>query len=444
MLKVKSRFVFLIPAVAAIALQLFVLAQSSAGPGPSSATEQVAAERGAAASASGAGFAYFFDLAGDYEKIASATGEEAGQGTIPPGKAEEVASLRQSGFDGCILCGARYDRISGRLYAVMAPDPSHSQGVARNFKVIAIDLPQMKVSGSLPVSNAEPVVLVTPEGDRLLASYQADPAGANASSLRFALSIYSAPALKLVRTLRETSKISDFLAGGAEKGSFSDQAYFGPDGKTIYDRFSKIQLIGDKLGRATIDPSQTLAKSGDKRLEPFELVDARTKAISFAVGYADAAAGKTLVTLNAGRSGPEGMVVLNLDTLAVSAVVRAGLITVSTAHLTPDGGQILEEETELRHPPEAKPDEPQQALFKTGKLLLFNATTGEEIREIPASALSGFDSRLLCLTPGSGLAFFAQHGHLFGVNLVSGTVSQERTGSPLVFDRWTRCVAADR
>jgi hypothetical protein len=388
------------------------------------------------------GFAYFFDLTGDYEKIAVATGKEEAHGQIPAA-AKVVQPFQTSGFDGCVFCGARYDRRSGRLYAVMAKQASGSEDAANHFEVVAVGLPRMQTLARIDVSFADPVVLLAPLGNRLLASYQLN-AGNSGNQLSFGLSILDAPALKLLRTLRETTTIDAYTSGNGVKTNFSDQAYFGTDGKTIYDHFSRTTLDGDQLSKEIIDPVSVLVKSGDKSLEPFALVDLRTKAPTFDVTYIDSAAGKVLVALNAGRNSPQGLIVINLDSQTHSPVVKVAQTVVPASHLTPDGTQIVIEDSELRHPPGAKPDEPQQALFKTGRLIVFNGATGEKVREVAASEISGFDSRLVCFSPDGRAVFFAHQGHLFDVNLVAGTVSQESTNPAFVFNQWTQCVMADR
>jgi hypothetical protein len=424
-----------------VTLLSVALAQSSPAPSPAPLPKVSVAAPAVSASASGAAFVYFFDLTGDYERIALATGEEVAHGQIPAA-AGVVEPLQQSGFDGCIFCEARYDRNLGLLYAVIAKEARISDEGTKHFAIVALALPQMTTSASKSSGVAEPVVLLTPDGRRLLASYQLNSTDDKAKKMSFALSIYRAPTLKLLRTIHQTTTPAAYLAGAGVKAKLSEQAYFGPDGKTIYDQLSRSELVGYKITKGEIDPSELLAKSGDRLLEPFR--DPQTKAYSFAVSYADSAAGKALVAINAGKNAPQGVLTVDLDTRSLSPVIRVAQVTVSTAHLTPDGRQILIEEFELRHPAGAKPDEPQQAIFKTGKLLIFNAATGEKVREIVASDVSGFDSRLLCISPDGGLAFFAHTSHLFGVNLVAGTVSQVHTSPGFVFDRWTECVLADR
>jgi hypothetical protein len=141
---------------------------------------------------------------------------------------------------------------------------------------------------------------------------------------------------------------------------------------------------------------------------------------------------------------PRGLIVINLDSQTLSPVVKVAQAVVPASHLTPDGTEIVIEDSELRHPPGAKPDEPQQALFKTGRLIVFNEATGEKVREVAASEIAGFDSRLVCFSPDGRVGFFARQGHLFDVNLVAGTVSQDSTNPAFVFDQWTQCVMADR
>jgi hypothetical protein len=428
-----------------VALLSVVRAQSPAKPTLPADQGRPDAKQSLAASgaASAIKFAYFFDLTGDFEKIALATGEEVAHGQIPPAVGI-VDPFQQSGFDGCVFCGARYDGRLGRLYAVMAKEASTSEDDTKPFAIVALDLPQMKVAASVDIGMAQPVVLLTPDGQTLLASYQLSSKDAKSNELSFDLSVYSAPSLKLLQTIRESTTIAAYTGGAVIKAKLSEQAYFGADSKTIYDEFSKSELAGDKITREEINPSELLAKSQDKLLEPFRLVNPQTKASFFFVNYADSEAGKALVALNAGKNAPQAVLTIDLNTKSLSPAIGVAQVTVSTAHLTPDGKQILFENSELRHPTGAKPDEPQEAIFKTGTLLIFNTATGEKVREIKASDISGFDSHLVCISSDDRLAFFAHAGHLFGVDLVAGTVSRERTRPGFVFDQWTQCVLADR
>jgi hypothetical protein len=395
-------------------------------------------------SASGAVFAYFFDLTGDFDKIALATGEEAAHGQIPPAVGI-VEPFQPSGFDGCVFCGARYDRSLGRLYTVTARQARTSEDGTKHHQIAVLELPEMQAAGAIDMGKQAPsAILVRPDGKELLVSYQSELGNQKSNIMSFNLSFYSTPTLKLLRTIHETTTTDAYAAGAVVKAYFSEKAYFGPRGTTIYDQFDRTAFAGDKMSKDEVNPFELLAESGDKRLEPYRQTNLETKRSYFAVGYADSAAGKVLMALNAGKNAPQAVLTVDLDTHSLSPVIKVAQVTVDTAHLTPDGRQILFEESELRHPPGAKLDEPQQAIFRTGRLLIFNTATGEKVREIRSSEVKGFDSRLLCISPDDGLAFFAARGHLFGVNLVAGTVSQERTIPEFVFDRWTQCVLADR
>jgi len=415
------------------------LAQNPLQPSTKKQAETPPATRSAAATE----FAYFFNLTGDFEKISLVTGEEVAHGQVPPAVGV-VRPLQRSGFDGCVFCSARYDSHLGRLYAVMAKEARGSDDNTKNFKIFALDLPGMKTSASIEVGSDEPIELLTRDGHTLVTSYQSSSKDEKSNELSFGLSIYSAPSLKLLQTIRENIAISSYIGGAVIKTKLSEQAYFGEDGKTIYDQFSKSELEGNKITRGEINPSELLAKSGDKLLEPFRQVNPQTKTFFFDVDYCDSAAGKALVALNPGKNVAQGVMAVDLESKSLSPIIKLAQVTVSTAHLTPDGSQILIEDSELRHPAGAKPDEPQEAIFRTGKLSIFDTATGAKVREITASDLSGFDSRLICISPDGRLAFIAKGGHLFDVNLGGGTISQKRTSPGFFFDRWTQCLMADR
>jgi len=387
-------------------------------------------------------YSYFFDLAGDYEKIGIA-GKEVAHGQLPSA-ATVVQPFPTSGFEGCVFCGARYDRTSGRLYVVMAKQASGSNDASDNFEVVAVRLPGMEASLRADVSFSEPIVLVSLDGSRLLASYELSSSDKKQDELGFGVSIFSASTLKLLGKIRETTTRDAYLAGYVVNATFSDQAYFSPDGKTIYDHFFQIKFDGQKLSREEVDPVALLVKSVDKSLGPYALVDTQTKAPTFDVTALDSAAGRILVALNVGRDSPQALMIINLENQTFSPPIKVGKAIVPATHLTPDGKQIVIEESEVRHRNGAKPDEPQEALFKTGRLTILDAATSAKPREIAAPEISGFDTHLLCISSNGGAAFFSHDGHLYRVDLPAGTESQVHTQPQFVFDQWTKCVMADR
>lgn len=417
-----------------------LFAQSAAKTPASARHEQKPAQKSAVVKKSL--YAYFFDLTGDFEEVDVRTNKEVARGQIPVA-AKIVQPFQTSGIDGCILCGVRYDKKFGRFYIVMAKQASDSETSTNNFEVVAIAPPRMQTISRVDVSFAVPVVLVNSEGNRVLASYQVNPGASTAGKLSYGLSIFRAPTLKLLRTGQESTTAESFAAGYVFKSRFSEQAYFGPDGN-IYDQLSRGAFRDDELNKVEIDPVALLVKSGDKALAPFALVDLRTNSPTFDVTYIDSAAGKTLIALNATRSAPQALIVIDLKNQTFSPVMKVTEVTVPATHLTPDGKQIVIEESKLRHRADAKPDEPQETLFTTGNLTIFSAVTMEKVREFSAPKISGFESRLICMSVDAKIAFFAHDRHLVGVDLTTGAESEVHTRSQFVFDNWTKCVMADR
>lgn len=390
----------------------------------------------------GSGYAYFFDLTGDFEKIDLDTEKEASQGQVPAA-AKIVNPFQTSGVDGCVFCGARYDKKFGRFYVVMAKHVDDSGGGGDNFEIVSVAPPRMYTAKRADVSFAVPNILINPDGSRVLASYQLNSSTTSAGQLGYGLSIFIAPALTLLRADKESTTTETVTNGYVFKSTFSNHSYFGEDG-SIYDEFSRSTFVNDQLKKVETDPAALLVKSGGKALAHFALVDVTTKAQTFEVTYIDSASGKVLAGLNASQKGPQALIVLDLKNRTVSGPVKVSQLTVPATHLTPDGKQILIEESELRHREGAKPDEPQEGLFKTGKLIIYDAATAKKVREISSSKISGFDSQLMCISSDAKVAFFAYDRHLAGVNLKTGSISEVQTQPQFVFDKWTKCVMADR
>ena len=387
-------------------------------------------------------YAYFFNLTGDFEKIELGTKKEVDHGQVPVA-AKIVRPFQTSGFDGCIFCSVRYDKRYGRFYVVMAKHVDDSGNGGDNFEVVSVAPPRMYTAMRADVSATTPNILVSPDGSRVLASYQINFRDTPDGQLAFGLSIFNAPALKLLRADKESTTTEAFANGYVFKLLLSGQAYFGEDG-SIYDQFSRAMLVNDQLQKTTIDPVALLVRSGGKALAPFALVDVNTKASTFEVSYVDSTAGKTLAALNASGKGPQALIVIDLKSKGLSAPIKVSNLAIPATHLIADGTQILVEESELRHREDAKPDEPQDALFKTGKLTIFNVVGSNKPREVSSPKPSGSDSRLICTSADGKTALFTHDAHLFAIDLIKGTTLDVGTQPQFAFDQWTKCVMADR
>ena len=387
-------------------------------------------------------YAYFFNLTGDYEKIELDSKKETDHGQVPVA-AKIVSPFQTSGFNGCIFCSVRYDKRYGRFYIVLAKHVGDPASSGNSFEVVSIAPPRMYTAMRADVSYTTPNIMVNLEGSRVLASYQINPSDVSDGQLAFGLSIFNAPALKLIRADKESTTTEAFANGYMFKLQFSESAYFGEDG-SIYDQFSRSMLVNDQLQKTTIDPVALLVRSGGKALAPFALVDVNSKSSTFEVGYVDSAAGKTLVALNASGKGPQALIVIDLKSKELSAPIKVSDLTIPATHLTADGKQILIEESELRHREDAKADEPQEALVKTGKLTILNLTGSQKPREVSAPKISGSDARFMCTSADGKNAFFAHAGHLFAIDLVKGTTLDVATQPQFAFDQWTKCAMADR
>lgn len=384
-------------------------------------------------------FIYFFDAAGDFIKIGMPSETEVAHGQIAA--AQEVAAAHPN-FDGCILCDIHTSPSTHLLYAVIANGGPASGDQANNYRIVALEdsqLKQIASSGpSEPPADAY-AILITPDGKQMLASYQASSpdqsANQSTDQLTFALSIYDLSSLKQLKTLHEETTTAAFTAGTPVNLSFTKQAYFGPQRK-IYDRFDTIAYDEQKLSKSTFDPFELLAGSPSKQLQAYASPATNGGRPYFAVDYADATSGKILVTLNAGKSGPEALLAIDAQTHTLSPPIPFPQLTVHTIHLTPDAGQVLVEEFTWRKNPSAG-SESSPDIDRTGRYFVFDTSSGKELHQFATKELLGFQPAFLCISPDGELAFYTLNHGLYSLDLRTGSVTRIHANAGFRFDKWT-------
>lgn len=199
---------------------------------------------------------------------------------------------------------------------------------------------------------------------------------------------------------------------------------------------------GDSISKSAVDPFRLLTDSANKQLEPYRQPGPRGGKPYFAVDYADAAAGKILVTLNAVKKARQAALTIDSGTHELSPPIEFPQLTVHTVHLMPDARQVLVEGFDWREVKRPEPAsgtaESQPSIFRTGYFFTFSTDSGKQIREFRAKGLSGSNSRLICMTADGKLAFYAVDGRLYALHLRAGAVAQVRTSPGFRFDQFTK------
>lgn len=396
----------------------------------SPAVGQRAKTKHLAASNSGERYVYFFDLAGHYEKVDVSTGIEVAHGQIAAARelTDQVAN-----FDGCIVCAVRYGPETHRLYAVLANSPRLAADGSNSYRIVSLsdaDLNQVAAtSENLP---AAPNILVTSDGSQLLASYQINSPEQKQSETSFALQIYDLPELKLAKTLHESTK-TDAMASGAQVNiAFSHGAYPWTGGE-IVDHFDVISRNGEEFRKSTLNPYELLARVSDGSLMGYRQKGASEGQGFYSVDFADSEAGKILVTLNAGKSGPQGAVVIDALTHTLSSPIALAGVTVNTVQLTPDAKRVLMEQFTWEKPEgAASPD-----MNWTGKFFVFDSRNGKQLLTISAEELKGRKITFLGMNGDGNAVYFAKQGELYLLNIDSRHARKIATHGDFKFDGWT-------
>jgi hypothetical protein len=175
---------------------------------------------------------------GRFIKIEVATNRVVTRGSlleVKEARALFPESFRETGIG--VHC---YDRNTGRLY-VTAPQNAflswdkHGRGTVR-YRVVIFELPTFRLMGNIELT--EPVyigpnILLTPDGDRLLVSYEV--VSDDDKHWVFVKEEFNTKSLERIESKREAVSRTPYNPIAVAKARFSDKAYFAPDGETIYD-----------------------------------------------------------------------------------------------------------------------------------------------------------------------------------------------------------------
>ena len=403
----------------------------------SAAPKNKAGTKARAASSSGEGYVYFFDLAGAFEKVDVAKGIEVAHGQIAAGRA---LTDQTPNFDGCILCAIRPSPGTHRLYAVLANHAQLAADGSNTYRIVALndaDLAQVAVTSADAALPAAPNILIMPGDNQLLASYPVNSADEKQNEERFALAIFDLSDLKLTGTIHEATTTDAIAAGTPVNIVFTNQAYVGPGG-TIFDHFDTITRSEDQFHKSTFNPFEVLAAVSEGPLLRYGQNGTGGREF-YAVDYADSANGKILVTLNAGKSNPQAVLVIDGETHNLSLPIAFSQLTVHTVHLTPDAARVLVEEITWQKPESGAAQE----MNWTGRFVVFDSQSGKQVSVMNSAELKGGRIVFLGMSSDGKAAYFANAGKLYVLNLGSGRAKKIVTSGDFKFDNWTSFAAVD-
>ena len=376
-------------------------------------------------------FVYFYNCAGQILKLNIRT-----RRAIYLREFSRMEGVPQNVVDGCLCSSLRFDASRGLLYGVFPKEERLTEDGARHYRIIAVQLPNLKSAGVIeiePPLESPPALLVSNDGRKLFVSYLI-PAGEDQPARSVGvITTYDTGSLKVIESFRQpATKDQGQDAGGPVY--FSEDAYLGEDGRTIYDRDRIITIADQTATVRSLDRDRILDDSQSSQLRSLEIRNPDTGKPYLAVKYADSAAGRALLF---GGSAPEAgdvFFTVGLNDYRASAIIKGPLATSSTLHLTPDARRIVVEEIERQSD--------NRRTSRTGRALVYDVASGKEIREFRNAQLSDPGSRLLSITPDGSTIFFAVADGLLVADLASGLAENPKAAFQV--DQWTRAVFADR
>ncbi|MBI4641432.1 MAG: hypothetical protein HY731_12105 [Candidatus Tectomicrobia bacterium] len=207
----------------------------------------------------------------------------------------------------------------------------------------------------------------------------------------------------------------------------TNDAFYGPDGNTIYD---ELRVIVDGKVTRIVKPVELLPEGYRQQLQSLERVNPDTGRRYLLCCHAIGGA-QSKVLLMVGSVLPKpgtskgGIFTYDFTTgqfsppvLTSSPATMDVLQVVSwlpNARLTPDARHILLEMHDWRPKEGARKD----GAYKTGEFILYEVASGQEIRRIQKPELAGFYSGLVAIAPDSSFMYYMKDYRLYAVNLLN-------------------------
>lgn len=393
-------------------------------------------------------FVYFFGSAGEFLKLDAANLGTFAQWLLPrlPSAADLLPPYSpphtRGNYGRWIPSSLRFDGKYGRIYGVFPKPYGAAAPSSEALQVLGLQLPFMDVLGQagFPLGlDTPPSILVSPDGRRIFAGYwEPVPTGTPTGTLVRVLEIYTGGKLAKEQSLRETVSREDYMQAKALVNTlFSPDAYFSQDGKTVFDGTSRIEVGPQGWFKSRVNPLGALTVQQRAQLRAFgERGENEPPPQEWAVS--DSAAGRTLV-FSINRTHTRAVFwTVDLMTENVTSFIDG---PIAVGHLSPDGKRVVLEEAELRL------SGPPVNNYRTGRFLVFDVDSGQQVGEVRHEELAGFHSRSLCIYPdGSAMFYLAgekEPQSIYRIEL-TGNARPMRINSSFPADEFTQCVFADR
>ncbi len=338
-----------------------------------------------AAPMASARFAYLFGGMGEFVRIDLATAQMAAHWWLP--RIDGLASVmpqyremsRRSTFGAWALDPVASD--GERLYLIVP-----SKAVVESdyetkgpYLIVALNPPMLELFGSIVVAE-RPRLLAGK--DRLFVSAVSESTD---TRLRARLDVYDAKTLVRIATFDQAVDRTAFVRGDVSLPTmWSERASLAPSEDIIVDFFKKITLGGVSPQVSAVDVEPLLSETQKSQLKQYAQEDPVSKRPWVRYSFAASGGGRAVYT----AAGPDftRMAVIVVDALT-ARLVSMFESPFGALRLTGDGLVTIVEQGEVRsYPP---PDSGTTFVFKTGRLLRFDASTGQPIGEVFDAAFSG-------------------------------------------------------
>jgi hypothetical protein len=366
-------------------------------------------------------YVYFVECSGTLTKVDIATHQVVTTLRLA-GRTGKKAPIPTTHVDGCSTENALYEVHTGRMFVVVPKEPS---GERRHYQVLAFTLPEVTLLNVIdiePFLIRAPGIVVSPDGSRLFVS-EVEKEGESAEKSGSAIAVYD------IRT--PTS--AKLVVRQPADYSFGAHAYFGNEGSKIYSGDEMITLRGDIGSAAIVDVNKLLVAPVGVPLQPYKYIDPDTKRSKALGYYADSAGGRLLERIQAEPKFGTVFAAIDMPSSKITVVSGAPAASASNLHLSQDGRQVLLEEVTAA--------DRSRHTDKTGRLVLYDAETGGQLRDRKFMEIAGSEALLRCVSPDSVYIYTKAESLLFV------TFSQDRAaGMPLGarLDPNTSCLFADR
>ncbi len=397
-------------------------------------------------------FVYFWSDYGEFLKVDTETMSIGNQGCLA--RTNSLASI----IPDCLRSPQNYWSIGRVLYDINSSNlyftlPQKDRSIQKP-QIIILMLPSFEIIKTITPLDSYPYtpqILLTPDGKKLFVKYRdlvAEKKEANKIYVDI-LDIYETNTFRKIKTYKETTNSEEIRMLKAKSNiSFSNNAYFGKDGKTIYDRRYIIRLLDDKFEKEEINVRSYLSEAERIQLYRFKGID--PKSASFPFGIVDSKNGCVLIS-GSNKKGENLFFTINLENRKVSPFIQISF-TVSF-EFSQDGTTIVFEKLETRGKEKieevvigktVKRDRDVQ--YKTGKIFEYDIASGKLLKEIDETKeLSGrYETNgIICISPDNKYLFYNANGTLYAVNLI-GDVPPLKINASFKVNRNTTYVFTDK